>query len=480
MNRSALVQPNLPADLPAVAVELGHRFESAGYELSLVGGPVRDLFLGRPALDLDFTTSANPDQILDVIKGWAEVTWEVGRDYGTIALRRGDDQIEITTYRADVYEEGSRKPHVRFGQHLDDDLARRDFTVNSMAVRLPSGELVDPFGGLGDLELGVLRTPSGPEISFSDDPLRMMRGARFVSQLGLELAPAEWDATAAMAGRLEIVSAERVRDELSKLLLGAHPERGIDVMVRTGLAELVIPEVSALRLEADEHHRHKDVYEHSLTVLRQAADREGGPDDAVPGPDLVLRMAALMHDIGKPATRRFEGGGAVTFRHHDVVGAKLVRKRLKSLRFPKDVIQAVSRLVELHMRFYGYADAGWSDSAVRRYVTDAGPLLSRLHLLTRSDVTTRNRRKAERLEFAYDDLEIRAAELAAQEQLDAIRPDLDGQEIMAELGIKPGPLVGRAYKFLLEQRLDRGPVTREQAVAELHEWWAQQPEATQG
>lgn len=479
MNPGANVESSLPASLPAVAVELGERFAKHGFELALVGGPVRDLFLGRQAPDLDFTSNATPDEILEVIKGWAEATWDVGREFGTIALRRGEDQIEITTYRADVYDADSRKPHVRFGTKLEDDLARRDFTVNSMAIRLPGGELVDPFDGRGDLEKELLRTPSGPEISFSDDPLRMMRGARFVSQLGFEVAPEEWAAMEEMASRLEIVSAERVRDELTKLILGAYPDRGVDVLVNTGLAELVIPEVAALRLEKDEHHRHKDVYEHSLTVLRQAAEREGGEGDAVPGPDLVLRLAALFHDIGKPDTRRFESGGAVSFRHHDVVGAKLTRKRLKALRFSNEIVKAVARLVELHMRFYGYADAGWSDSAVRRYVTDAGPLLSRLHLLTRSDVTTRNRRKAERLEFAYDDLEARVEELAAQEELDSIRPDLDGGEIMEVLGIKPGPLVGRAYSFLLERRLDRGPVEREQALAELQEWWAQQPESQQ-
>lgn len=478
VNSSAPDQSSLQADLPSVAVELGRRFVERGYELSLVGGPVRDLFLGRQAPDLDFTTDATPDQILDVVDGWAHATWEVGREFGTIALRRGDDQIEITTYRADVYEAQSRKPHVRFGTDLDQDLARRDFTVNAMALRLPSGQLVDPFGGREDLVAQRLRTPSGPEISFSDDPLRMMRAARFVSQLGFEVATEELTAMTSMAERLEIVSAERVRDELTKLLLGAQPWRGIDVMVRTGLADLVLPEVSALRLESDEHHRHKDVYEHSLTVLRQATEREQATDGAVPSPDLVVRCAALLHDIGKPSTRRFEGGGAVTFRHHDVVGSKLARKRLRALRFDNDTVKAVARLVELHMRFYGYADAGWSDSAVRRYVSDAGDLLPRLHVLTRSDVTTRNRRKAERLEFAYDDLEARIEALAAQEELDAIRPDLDGRAIMDVLGIAPGPLVGRAYAFLLERRLDRGPADREVAEAELREWWAQQPESS--
>jgi poly(A) polymerase len=505
VNSPAVHVPSLPADLPQVALELGTRFQDHGHELSLVGGPVRDLFLGRPALDLDFTTSASPDQILEVVKGWAEATWDVGRDFGTIALRRGENQIEITTYRADAYDEDSRKPHVRFGTALEPDLARRDFTVNAMAVRVPSGELVDPHGGRSDLEAGVLRTPSGPEISFSDDPLRMMRAARFVSQLGFSVAEDEWAAMESMAGRIEIVSAERVRDELTKLMLGADPARGIDVLVRTGLAALILPEVAQLRLEVDEHHRHKDVYEHSLTVLRQAIGREAAPgraaagtadssgagdgpsgtgesepgthDDVVVGPDLVLRWAALLHDIGKPATRRFEGGGSVTFRHHEAVGAKLARKRLRALRYDNDTVKAVARLVELHMRFYGYADAGWSDSAVRRYVTDAGPMLSRLHLLTRSDVTTRNKRKADRLDFAYDDLEQRIADLAAKEELDSIRPDLNGKEIMDELGIRPGPLVGRAYAHLLERRLDRGPVEREQAVAELRDWWRQQPES---
>ncbi len=505
VNSPSIHVPALPGDLPAVALELGTRFQEHGHELSLVGGPVRDLFLGRPALDLDFTTSASPDQILDVVKGWAEATWDVGRDFGTIALRRGDDQIEITTYRADVYDEDSRKPHVRFGTELPADLARRDFTVNAMAVRLPSGELVDPHGGREDLSAGVLRTPSGPEISFSDDPLRMMRAARFVSQLGFDVAPEEWAAMETMASRIAIVSAERVRDELTKLMLGADPARGIEVLVSTGLASLILPEVAQLRLEVDEHHRHKDVYEHSLTVLRQAIGREAArSDDAaaeaspasatpeaeagdassgtenpqpVVGPDLVLRWAALLHDIGKPATRRFEGGGSVTFRHHEAVGAKLARKRLRALRYDNDTVKAVARLVELHMRFYGYADAGWSDSAVRRYVTDAGPLLSRLHLLTRSDVTTRNKRKADRLDFAYDDLEQRIADLTAKEELDSIRPDLNGKEIMDELGIAPGPLVGRAYSYLLERRLDRGPVERDAAVAELRAWWAEQPEA---
>lgn len=460
-----------------VALELGRRFVDAGFELSLVGGPVRDLFLGRTSPDLDFTTNASPDQTLAVIKGWADAFWEIGRDFGTIGLRKDGFQIEVTTYRAEAYDAESRKPVVAFGTSLVGDLERRDFSINAMALRLPSLELVDPFGGVRDLHAGVLRTPGTPEDSFSDDPLRMMRAARFASQLGVDVAPEVSAAMTAMASRLTIVSAERIRDELVKLINGAAPRAGIDLLVETGIADVVLPEVSALRLEADEHHRHKDVYQHSLTVLEQAAALETGPEGPVPGPDFVLRFAALLHDVGKPATRRFEPGGAVSFRHHDVVGAKLVKKRMRELRFDNETIKDVARLVELHMRFYGYGDAGWTDSAVRRYVTDAGPLLERLHRLTRSDVTTRNQRKADRLSFAYDDLESRIAELAEQEELASIRPDLDGQQIMAVLGIKPGPVVGRAYRFLLDERMENGPSSEEEARATLLEWWAAQPES---
>jgi poly(A) polymerase len=346
-----------------------------------------------------------------------------------------------------------------------------------MALRLPSLELIDPFGGVRDLHGSVLATPGSPEASFSDDPLRMMRAARFASQLGISVHDDVRLAMSQMAERITIISAERVRDELVKLICGAHPRVGVDLLVETGLAEFVLPEVSALRLESDEHHRHKDVYQHSLQVLEQAAELETGADGAVPAPDFVLRFAALMHDVGKPATRRFEPGGAVSFRHHDMVGSKLTAKRMKTLRFDNDTIKAVARLVELHMRFYGYGDAGWSDSAVRRYVTDAGPLLERLHRLTRSDVTTRNQRKAERLAFAYDDLEARIAALREQESLEAVRPDLDGARIMAILGLKPGPVVGRAYKFLLEERMEHGPLQPDDAEARLLAWWAEQPEA---
>lgn len=470
------------SQLDPVVLELGHIFADAGYELSLVGGPVRDLFLGRVSPDLDFTSNATPDQILEVAGKWADSHWEMGRDFGTIGFRKRNAArevllIEITTYRAEAYDPDSRKPVVAFGDNLNDDLQRRDFTTNAMALRLPELELVDPYGGAKDLAAGILRTPGTPESSFSDDPLRMMRAARFASQLGFSLHPDVKAAMTGMAGRISIISAERVRDELVKTICGAQPRAGIDILVETGLADIVLPEIPALKLESDEHHRHKDVYQHSLQVLEQAAALETGPDGPVPGPDFVLRFAALMHDVGKPKTRRFEPGGGVTFRHHDLAGAKLVTKRMRALRFDSDSTKAVARLVELHMRFYGYGDAGWTDSAVRRYVTDAGPVLERLHRLTRSDVTTRNQRKADRLSFAYDDLETRISELAAKEELDSIRPDLDGGQIMALLGLKPGPVVGTAYKYLLELRMENGPMEVEEAERALRLWWAEQQES---
>lgn len=458
------------SSLHPVSLELGRLFARAGHDLSLVGGPVRDIFLDREALDLDFTTDATPEQTLAVIKGWADAHWEIGREFGTIGMRKAGLQLEVTTYRAEAYDPDSRKPVVAFGDDLVEDLRRRDFTVNAMALRLPTLELVDPFGGVKDLHAGVLRTPGTAEDSFSDDPLRMMRAARFASQLGLDVAEPVLAAMTDMAGRIEIVSAERVREELVKLVDGAHPRRGIELLVDTGIADVVLPEVPALRLETDEAHHHKDVYQHSLTVMEQAAAQETGRDGPVPGPDFVLRFAALMHDVGKPATRRFESDGAVSFRHHEVVGAKLTRKRMKALRFDNDTIKRVTRLVELHMRFYGYGDAGWTDSAVRRYVRDAGPELERLNRLTRSDVTTRNRRKASRLAAAYDDLERRIGQLAEQEQLDAVRPELDGQQIMELLGIRPGPDVGRAYRFLLELRLDEGALGEGEARERLLAW----------
>lgn len=456
--------------------ELGQRFADRGHELALVGGPVRDAFLGRVSPDLDFTTDASPDEILAVVVGWADAHWDIGREFGTIGLRKGPLQLEITTYRADVYDRTSRKPEVMFGDSLEGDLVRRDFTVNAMAIRLPSLEFVDVHGGLDDLATRRLMTPAPPEESFADDPLRMMRAARFAGQLGFEVADEVRAAMTERAGTLEMISAERIRDEFTKLLLSPAPRAGLTLLVDTGLADVFLPELPALRLEVDEHHRHKDVYEHSLIVLEQAIALEGqadGPEESVPGPDVVLRLAALLHDIGKPATRRFEPGGGVSFHHHELVGARMTAKRLKAMRYDKSVVKAVARLVELHLRFHGYGDGQWTDSAVRRYVTDAGPLLSRLHRLTRSDCTTRNVRKAQRLSRAYDDLEVRIERLAEEEELAAVRPELDGNEIAEALGIKPGPVLGEAYKYLLSVRLDDGPIGKDAAREKLLDWWGQ-------
>ncbi len=455
---------------------LGARFAEAGEELALVGGPVRDAMLGRLGNDIDLTTSAHPEKTERLLAGWADAIWDMGREFGTIGCRKGGWTIEITTYRSDTYEPTSRKPEVAYGTSLEGDLGRRDFTVNAMAVAVPGTRFVDPYGGIVDLAHRVLRTPGRPEDSFSDDPLRMMRAARFAAQLGFSVAPEVVEAMTAMADRISIISAERVRDELVKLVCAPHPRRGLTLLVETGIAERVLPELPALALERDEHHRHKDVYEHTLTVLEQAMameDRLGGT------PDFVTRFAALMHDVGKPRTRRFLPDGTVTFHHHDVVGAKLSRKRMKALRFSNDTIEAVCRLVELHLRFHGYGSGEWTDSAVRRYVRDAGEELSRLHVLTRADCTTRNRRKADRLRRTYDDLEARIERLAEQEELDAIRPDLDGNQIMALLGIGPGRQVGEAYRHLLELRMEHGPLGEDRAEEELRAWWAARSE-TQG
>jgi poly(A) polymerase len=470
----AEVQRAVTAELDRIAPvidDLGRRFTEAGHELALVGGPVRDAMLGRRHNDLDFTTSARPEQTERLLKGWADAIWDMGRAFGTIGCRKGDWQVEITTYRSESYDPSSRKPDVDFGDNLAGDLGRRDFTVNAMAVRLPGRELEDPYGGVVDLAHRVLRTPGRPEDSFSDDPLRMMRAARFAAQLGFTVDPAVVEAMRAMAGRIEIISAERVRDELVKLVCAPYPRLGLTLLVETGLAEIVLPELPALALERDEHHRHKDVYQHTLTVLDQAIDLESRLPGG--GPDFVSRFAALMHDVGKPRTRRFLDDGTVTFHHHDVVGAKLTRKRMKALRFSNDDIDAVGELVELHLRFHGYGSGEWTDSAVRRYVRDAGDQLERLHILTRADCTTRNKRKADRLSRTYDELEARIAHLAEQEELDSIRPDLDGNQIMQILGIGAGREVGEAYKFLLELRMDNGPMTEEAATAALLAWWAE-------
>ena len=453
---------------------LAHLFAASGYELSLVGGIVRDVFLGREVGDREFdlTTDARPEQVRQITAGWADTVWETGIEFGTIGLRRGDIICEITTYRSDVYQPGSRKPEVKYGTSLEADLSRRDFTVNAIAARLPSLEIVDPFGGLRDLKDRVLRTPGLPEESFNDDALRILRAARFAAQLGFSVVPEVQAAMTAMAGRLSVVSAERICTELTKLMGAPGPDgpvRGIALLVDTGVAEQVLPEVPALRLEIDEHFRHKDVYQHSLTVLAQAITFETayGLDG-----DLVLRLAALLHDIGKPKTRRRLPDGRVTFHHHEVVGAAMARDRLRALRFPAAVVADVSKLIALHLRFHGYGDEEWTDSAVRRYVRDAGPLLTRLHVLTRADCTTRNARKAQRLERAYDDLEKRIAVLAAQEELDKIRPDLNGDEVMQILGLPPGPMVGKALGYLLGLRMEYGPLGHERAVHELLLWAA--------
>ncbi|GLJ80301.1 CCA tRNA nucleotidyltransferase [Microbacterium imperiale] len=455
---------------PVVSV-LADAFAAAGFELAIVGGPVRDALLGRVTNDLDFTTDARPDDILRVVEPLATATWDIGRAFGTIGAKVRGEQVEITTYRADSYDGVTRKPTVEFGDTLDQDLARRDFTVNAMALRVPGPALVDPTGGVEDLVAETLRTPSDPGVSFGDDPLRMLRAARFASQLGFSLDPATERAMSELRETLAIVSPERVQGELVKLLRTDDPARGIRLLVETGLMELVLPEVPALRLEIDEHHHHKDVYEHSLTVLRQAIDLE---HERHPGadPDVVLRLAALLHDIGKPATRKLEPGGGVSFHHHDIKGARMTRKRLQALRFDSDTITSVSRLVELHLRFFGYSEGAWTDSAVRRYVRDAGDELERLHILTRADVTTRNKRKAARLKAAYDDIERRIDELAAAEELGAMRPELDGNRIQEILGIGPGREVGEAYRFLLDIRLDEGMIGPDAAEQRLRDWWA--------
>jgi poly(A) polymerase len=456
-------------EIAPVVDELGRRFAAAGHELALVGGPVRDILLGRGSKDLDFATSARPEAVEKLLAGWADHIWDIGKAFGTIGCRKGEWILEITTYRSESYDPISRKPEVSYGDNLDGDLSRRDFAMNAMAVRLPSHEFVDPYGGLADVAAKVIRTPGSPEDSFSDDPLRMMRAARFAAQLGFTPDPAVVAAMTAMAERITIVSAERVRDELIKLVCADHPRIGLDLLVSTGLADHVLPELPALRLERDEHHRHKDVYEHSLTVLEQAIELEprlGGTE-----PDFISRFAALIHDIGKPKTRKFEAGGKVTFHHHDVVGAKLAKKRMKALRFSNEQIDQVGTLVELHLRFHGYGTGEWTDSAVRRYVRDAGDLLSRLHILTRADCTTRNKRKADALRAAYDELEERIARLREQEELDSIRPDLDGNQIMQILGIGPGREVGEAYKFLMDLRMDEGPLGEDRAREELLSWW---------
>lgn len=461
------------AESPAVA-SLSRAFSARGHEFALVGGPVRDALLGRSVTDLDFTTSARPDETRAILDSVSKNVWDVGRDFGTIAATIHGGTVEITTYRAEIYRDDSRKPEVSYGDTIEGDLVRRDFTINALALMLPDLRLVDVSGGLEDLLAGTIRTPGSPESSFTDDPLRMLRAARFASQLGFEISPDTRAAMSEFAERLDIISAERIRDEFVKLISSSDPVPGIRHLVDSGLADRFLPELTALVTTQDDHGRHKDVYEHSLTVLQQAIDLEiERRETPTAAPDVVLRIAALLHDIGKPVTRRFERG-TVTFHHHDVVGAKLAKKRLRELRFDNDTIKRVARLVELHLRFFGYSDQQWTDSAVRRYVRDAGEELRRLHILTRADVTTRNRRKAERLEHAYDDIEQRIEVLSEAEELAAVRPELDGEQIMGLLGIEPGPTVGRAYKYLLEVRLDEGVIGPEAAADRLRAWYADQ------
>jgi poly(A) polymerase len=450
-----------------VADELGRRFAAAGHELHLVGGSVRDALLGRLGDDLDFATDARPEETLRVVEGWAEATWTTGAEFGTIGAARRGLRLEITTFRAEAYDRVSRNPVVRWGTTLLDDLRRRDFAVNAMAVSVPGHVFADPYGGLDDLAARVLRTPGTPEESFADDPLRMLRAARFASQLEFRVAPEVLAAMTRMAGDLARITAERVRDEFTKLLCGADPVTGLRLLVDTGLAAVFLPELPGLRLEIDEHAQHKDVYEHTLTVVRNAVSLE---DD---GPDFVLRMAALLHDIGKPTTKAVGPDGRVSFHHHEVVGARLAKQRMRELRYPKDVTAEVTELVALHLRFYGYGRGEWTDSAVRRYVTDAGHLLPRLHKLTRSDCTTRNKRKAAALWADYAALEERIERLRAEEDLARVRPDLDGNAIMELLDIPPGPLVGQAWRYLKELRLERGPLDHDEAVAALLRWAAE-------
>ncbi|WP_329788417.1 CCA tRNA nucleotidyltransferase [Lentzea sp. DG1S-22] len=467
LQQNAVVEQ--PTITPVVA-ELAARFTAGGKRLYLVGGSVRDAVLERPTNDFDFTTDARPAEIQQLLSGWADAQWDTGIAFGTVGASKKGEIIEITTFRADVYDGVTRNPEVTFGDSIDGDLVRRDFTVNAMAFDIAAREFVDPTGGLQAARDGVLDTPATPQESFGDDPLRMLRAARFVSQLGFTAAPRVVEAMRSMAGQLTRITPERVQVELSKLLCGAHPRRGIELMVETGLADVVLPELTAMKLEIDEHHQHKDVFDHSLVVLEQAIDLED--DDQ--SPDLVLRIAALLHDIGKPATRRFEPGGGVSFHHHEVVGAKMVRKRLRALRYSKEITEDVAKLVYLHLRFHGYGNGEWTDSAVRRYVTDAGDLLTRLHKLVRADCTTRNKRKANLLRRTYDSLEERIARIAAEEDLARVRPDLDGNEIMKLLGLPPGREVGAAWKYLKELRLDRGPLDRDEAEAALLDWAREQ------
>ena len=454
------------------ALELAAAFKAAGFKLALVGGPVRDAILARLGNDLDFTTDAHPKDCEKILKKWADAVWSIGAAFGTVAGKKNEITVEITTYRSENYKVDSRKPEVVFGESIEGDLLRRDFTINAMAVELTTQTptFIDLFNGVADLQNKVIKTPGKAEDSFSDDPLRMMRAVRFSSQLNFTIDTTVITAIKSMASRLSIISAERIRDELTKILMSDQPKAGIYLLTETGLAEIFLPEIPKLKLEIDEHHHHKDVYGHTLTVLDQVIALE----NRLGGANLTLRLAALMHDIGKPKTKELIAGGGVSFHHHEVVGARMTKERLRALRFDNQIIKDVAQLVFLHLRFHGYGLGEWTDSAVRRYVRDAGQLLTHLHLLTRADCTTRNQKKAEGLAKTYDQLEQRIQLLMQQEELDKIRPDLTGEEIMAILGIKPSPMVGRAYDYLLELRLEDGPVGKDKAREELLKWWKEQ------
>jgi poly(A) polymerase len=442
---------------------LAERFGAKEKRVYLVGGSVRDLLLGRDAsvIDFDLTTDARPDEIEAIVSGWADAVWTQGKRFGTIGCRKAGRDYEITTHRAEAYAPDSRKPEVVFGDDIETDLSRRDFTVNAMALSLPEPELIDPFGGAVDLAAKRLRTPLSPEESFTDDPLRMLRAARFLAGYGLEPDDELVDAVKRLHDRLEIVAAERIRMELDKLMVVEHPGPGLWFLVHTGLAHEFLPELPGLELEQDPIHRHKDVLAHTIAVVENTS------------PDKILRLSALFHDVGKPKTRSYGTKGKVMFHHHEVVGARMTRDRMVALRYPNDEVDDVVELVKLHLRFHTYR-MGWTDSAVRRYVRDAGPLLDKLNELTRCDCTTRNPKKAEALALRMDQLEDRIAELREQEELAAMRPDLDGAEVMAHLDVPPGPLVGKALDFLLELRLEEGPLEKDEAYRRLDEWWATQ------
>ena len=454
------------------ATSLATAFKAAGFKLALVGGPVRDAILGRLGNDLDFTTNARPKESEKILKKWADSVWDIGAAFGTVAGKKGEITVEITTYRSENYEKDSRKPSVEFGENIEGDLSRRDFTINAMALELTTDEptFIDLFNGVADLQNKIIKTPGKPSDSFTDDPLRMMRAARFMSQLNFTIDESVLVAIKEMAHRLSIISSERVRDEFIKIIMSDNPRLGITLLVECGLADIFLPEIPKLKLEIDEHHHHKDVYEHSLTVLEQAIALE----ERLGGANLTLRLAALLHDIGKPKTKALIAGGGVSFHHHEVVGAKMTKERLRTLRFDNHIVKDVGQLVFLHLRFHGYGSGEWTDSAVRRYVRDAAELLDHLHLLTRADCTTRNQKKAQLLANTYDQLEQRIKELMQQEELNKIRPDLTGEQIMQILNIKASPMVGKAYDFLLELRLENGPIGEDKAKEALLTWWKEQ------